>query len=344
MKRKYLILALGAVAVVVLVFLVVKIKEQNVANQVNSNQTAMLTVRLGLSTQPSNGLLWVAVDKNFFKEEGLNVEVSEFTAGKLALQAMLGGSLDLVTPAEFPVALTTLNGEKLSILTAVNETKGGFPMIFRKNGNEIFNTSTYFLKKIKIGTVIGGGPEFFTQDFLKKYQVKPGQYEIIGMKPEDLPIALANGSVDGIAIFEPFTNFAVKQAGENNLFVIYDKDLYSETIVLTAKSDWARSHSEEVTRFIRALKKSSLYIKNNPELAISSVAFHTKLDLETLKNIWLSFTYELGLDKRLISNMEAEATWAKETGKIRNVSNVLNFEQLFLSEPLKNIFPASLNL
>ena len=100
------------------------------------------TVRLGLQTAPAIGLVKVAVDKNFFQEEGIKVEVKEFTGGKLALQALVGGSLDLVTPAEFPVTLAALNSEKLSILTEVNETMGGFPMILRKEG-DIFDEKTY---------------------------------------------------------------------------------------------------------------------------------------------------------------------------------------------------------
>ena len=92
------------------------------------------TIRLGLQVAPATGLIKVAVDKNFFQEEGVHVVVKEFTGGKFALQALIGNSLDLVSPAEFPVTLAILNGEKLSILTEVNETVGGFPMIVKKKG------------------------------------------------------------------------------------------------------------------------------------------------------------------------------------------------------------------
>ena len=109
--------------------------------------------------------------------------MKEFTGGKFALQALTGGSLDLVTPAELPVTLATLNGEKLSVLAEVNETAGGFPMILRKEG-DVFNAQTYFAKKRKIATSVGGGPEYFTVDFFKKYNIAPSQYEIVSMKKE----------------------------------------------------------------------------------------------------------------------------------------------------------------
>lgn len=334
MKKKYLILASVVVAIIVVGFLITNTKKE----------VKELSLRLGLSTQPSNGLLWVAVDKGFFKEQGLSVEVKEFATGKLALQALLGGSLDLNTTAEFPVTMASINGEKISILTQVNETKGGFPMIFRKDSQEVFNSSTYFSKKRKIGTSVGGGPEFFTQDFLNKHQIQPNQYEIVGMKAEDLPIALANGSVDGIAIFEPYTHFAIERTGVDNIFVIYELELYSETIVLAGKADWVNNHNEETDRFIRALKKSYDFIKSNPEEAMASVSLHTKLDLATVKSIWPTFTYELGLNKKLISTMEAEAKWAKATDKTKNDVSTIDFSRILFPQSLQTILPTLVNL
>ncbi len=336
--RKKLLAGLGIIA-----FLIISgLTATAIINNKKEN-TPLPHVRLGVSTQPANGLLWVAIDQKFFLNEGLDVEIKEFTAGKLALQAMLGGSLDLVSPAEFPVVLASLSGENLSILTKINETQGGFPMILREEGDK-FDPEIYFSKKRKIATLVGSGAEFFTQDFLQKYKIDPKQYEIINMKPEDLPIALANKSVDGIAIFEPFAHFAKERTGEDNLFVIYNKDLYSETIVLTGKTDWIKSHNEEAKKFVSALQKTYEYIKNNPESAMASIALHTKLDAETVKNIWPTFSYQLGLEKKLITTMQAEANWAKETGKSTVGAEAIDFQKIFYLEPLKSVAPQTVVL
>src|SRR3989344_7728992 len=125
MQNKNVWILVGIVAIVIAGFFVFQKQEPK----------ELTTVRLGIQTAPAIGLVKVAVDKDFFKEEGIKVEVKEFTGGKFALLALIGGSLDLVTPAELPVTLATLNGEKLSVLAEVNETAGGFPMILRKEGN-----------------------------------------------------------------------------------------------------------------------------------------------------------------------------------------------------------------
>lgn len=293
-------------------------------------------VRIGLQTSPVVGLIKVAVDQRFFEEEEIRVEVKEFTAGKFALQALIGGSLDLVTPAEFPVTLASLQGEELSIVSKIGETIGGFPMILRKDG-EVFDASAYFAKKRKIATSVGGGPEFFTADFFRLYQVSSTQYEIVSMKPEDMPIALANGNVDGVAIFEPFAYFAAQKTGEDNIFRIKSDDLYSEIMVLAGKTEWILENQETMEKFLRALKKSEAFIQDHPEEAIESVSAFTKLDKDSLREIWSTFRLRLGLDAALVSIMEREAEWAKETGKIPRDTILPDFRERIFEVPLKNV-------
>jgi len=40
------------------------------------------TLKIGIQTTPVAGLVMIADEKGFFKEQGLNVEVVNFTAGK----------------------------------------------------------------------------------------------------------------------------------------------------------------------------------------------------------------------------------------------------------------------
>ena len=224
-------------------------------------------VRVGIQTTPSIALVKVAAEKKFFEEEGLNVEIQEFTAGKFALQALLGRSLDLATPAEFPVTLATLNGEKLAILSEINETIGGFPMVLRKEG-DTFDAPIYFSKKRKIATSIGGGPEYFTHDFFRHFGVDISQHEIVAMKPEDMPIALANGSVDGVAIFEPFAHFAIVQTGQEKVFAIKSEQFYSETMVLAGKKEWIAGHQKRKLEISPGSRETEAFSREHPDEAI----------------------------------------------------------------------------
>src|SRR5215211_6884736 len=75
----------------------------NQSNQNGQQEKRKLTV--GIQVSPAMALVMVAKDKNFFDQEGLDVELKEFTAGKFALQAFLGGSLDFAVAGEVPTTL-----------------------------------------------------------------------------------------------------------------------------------------------------------------------------------------------------------------------------------------------
>ena len=78
-------------------------------------------VTVGIQTSPAMALVMVAKDKQFFEQEGVEVEIKEFTAGKFALQAFLGGSLDFAVAGEVPVTLATLQGSQFRVLAQVVE-------------------------------------------------------------------------------------------------------------------------------------------------------------------------------------------------------------------------------
>jgi ABC-type nitrate/sulfonate/bicarbonate transport system substrate-binding protein len=141
-------------------------------------------VSIGVITQPPAALIMVAADKGFFTEQGLNVELKEFTAGKLALQALLAGSLDFAISADVPVALATLQGNKIVVPAQVIKSATDTIRIVAKKDGSITNPKEYFsVKKRKLATSIGGGPELFVYQFLNKLGIDKNQIEIISQKP-----------------------------------------------------------------------------------------------------------------------------------------------------------------
>src|SRR2546430_17673869 len=76
-------------------------------------------VTVGIQVSPAMALVMVAKDKGFFGQEQIDVELKEFTAGKFALQAFLSGSIDFAVSGEVPVALASLQGNQMRVVTQV---------------------------------------------------------------------------------------------------------------------------------------------------------------------------------------------------------------------------------
>ena len=292
-------------------------------------------ITIGMQVGPASTLLMVAKDKGFFDEQGLNVQLIEFTAGKFALQAFLAGSLDLAASGEVPVTFSSLQGNKFYVITQIVErTKNEVRVVALKEGGLNTPEKYFKAKRRKLATSFGGGPEFYTYNFLKKYNII--DVEIISQKPEDMPVALASKTVDAIAIFEPFAFFAEQKLGKDAI-TFKDDTLYSELYVLNAKKEWVESNPKIVEGIIRALVKASQFIEKNPEQAKSVLIKFTKLDKAVVDEIWNNFVYKPVLNDLLPKYLNEEAKWAIETGKVSKDNKVPDFDEFIYRDGLSKV-------
>ena len=90
-----------------------------VISERNSDQIQIPRLTIADASQPVFSLLYIADERGFFGEEGVEVIFRPFTSGRDALQDTLDGHSDLATSYETPVVLQSLKGEKLSIVSSL---------------------------------------------------------------------------------------------------------------------------------------------------------------------------------------------------------------------------------
>lgn len=163
------------------------------------------TLTLGVGGKP---LLYylpltIAERKGFFKEEGLDVTINDFAGGSKSLQALVGGSVDVVTGAyEHTIRMQ----DKGQDITAVCDL-GRFPGIViavRKNlEGEVKSVAD--LKGRKIGvTAPGSSTALMLQYALLKNGLKAEDASIIGIGGGAGAVAaMKSGEIDGISNLDP---------------------------------------------------------------------------------------------------------------------------------------------
>lgn len=309
----------------------------------NSTPAALQHVTVGIQTSPAMALVMVAKDKGFFEKQGLNVELKEFTAGKFALEAFLGGSLDFAVSGDVPVTLATLAGNTFVVpAQVVGHTKNEVRVVAKKEVGLETADKFFKAKKRKLATSIGGGPEFFTYEFLNKLGVTKDQVEIVSQKPGDMPAALTSGSVDAIAIFDPFAFIAEKQLGDK-ASTFTDGSVYSELYVIEAKES-VKQDPATLERLLKGLLEAEKFTKDNPEEAKTVVMKYTKLDKATVDGIWSSFDFRIVLTPHLLDYFNREVQWAKDTGKVKPGTAIPNFRDIIFDAPLKTVSPSAVEL
>jgi NitT/TauT family transport system substrate-binding protein len=158
-----------------------------------------------------------------------------------------------------------------------------------------------------------------------------------------MPVALQSGTIDAIAIFDPFAFFAEQKLGDKAV-TFKDDSLYSELYVLNADREWVNSNPDKVKGLLRALVKASEFIEQNPEESKVIVANYTKLDKETLNGIWDNFVFKPVLNQRLLDYWNEEARWAKETGKVQQDAAIPDFLGYIHQDSLREVEPEAVSI
>ena len=147
--------------------------------------------------------LTIAETRGFFKEAGLQVETNDFGGGSRALQALLGGSVDVVTGAyEHTIRMQTKGQDVRAVLEL-----GRFPGIVlavKKDKAAQIRTPAD-LKGMKIGvTALGSPTNFFVNFLMAKAGVNPKDAAFIGVGTGLSAVAaIKRGEIDAIANLDP---------------------------------------------------------------------------------------------------------------------------------------------
>lgn len=292
---------------------------------------------VGIQVSPAMTLVMVAEDKGFFDKAGVDVEIKEFTAGKFALQAFLGGSLDIAVSGEIPVTLSTLQGNKFRVIAQVVErTINECRVVVRKEPGLDTPEAYFAAKRRKLATSFGGGPEFFTHSFLMKHGIDKTSIELISQKPEDMPAALVSGTVDTISIFDPFARIAEVRMGTDGM-TFADADIYSELYVVDVMQKTIDEKPEQLVAFLRGLHQASIYIGEHPDEAKQILIKYTRLERGIVDDIWDNFVFRPVLNQLFLDYTTAEAKWAIEEGKFRKGTPLPDFRAVVYPDLLRRV-------
>jgi NitT/TauT family transport system substrate-binding protein len=162
-------------------------------------------VRLAVGGKSSLYYLPLTVTERlgYFKEVGLDVEISDFAGGAKSLQALIGGSADVVT-GSFDHTIQ-MQAKNQSIVAVVQLGRfPGFALALRKEKAANY-TGPKDLKGMKIGvTAPGSSTHFMVLYMMAQAGMKPDEASFIGTGSGGTVVAaVQHGEVDGISNAEP---------------------------------------------------------------------------------------------------------------------------------------------
>ena len=163
--------------------------------------------------------LTIAERKGFFKEEGLDVEINDFGGGAKSLQALIGGSVDVVTGAYEHTIRMQAKGQDVRAITEL----GRFPAIViavkKDKAGQVKSAGDF--KGLKIGVTAPGSSTALTAQYaMVKAGLKPSDAAIIGIGSGASGVAaMQKGEIDVISHLDPVI---AKLEADGDIVVLID--------------------------------------------------------------------------------------------------------------------------
>ena len=170
--------------------------------------------------------LTIAEQLGYFKDEGLQVEISDFAGGSKALQALVGGSADVVSGAYEHTINMQAKGQPIKAFVL----QGRAPQIVFAVSNKTLPNykSIADLKGKKIGVSAPGSSTNMMANFvLAKGGLKPTDVSFIGVGTSAGALsALRSGQIDAISNLDPLITMLEQK---NDVKVISDTRTLKDT-------------------------------------------------------------------------------------------------------------------
>jgi NitT/TauT family transport system substrate-binding protein len=236
-----------------------------------------LTLAVGGKTALYYLPLTICERLGYFKEQGLEVTINDFRGGAQSLQALVGGSVDVVTGAYEHTIRMQAKGQDIKAVIEL----GRFPGIVVGVRKEKSYKSAADLKDMKIGvSAPGSSTNFFVMYLMSKAGLKPtdASYIGVGIGPSAVA-AIKKGEIDALSNLDPMIT---KLEQDGDIKVVADSRTEEGTraifggsnpaAVMYVKQDFIDKNPATVQALVNAFYKTLQWLdKATPEQIAATV-------------------------------------------------------------------------
>jgi len=236
--------------------------------------TDALPVRLAVGAQAQLIYLPVtlAQELGFYKDEGLAVTIEDFPGGAKALEALLGGSADVVCGFYDHTVQMAAQGKEVRAFVSVLR----YPGLVAVSGSPAVARIEDLKGKIVGVSAAGSSTQMFLNYLLVTHGMKPEDVSVasVGMSATAVA-AVTHKTVDAAIMTDPAIEMVRKQSPAAKILAdsrtaegvqaIFGVDIYPSA-VLYSTAPWLAHHREQAGRMARAMRRTVDWMRaHSPE-------------------------------------------------------------------------------
>lgn len=224
-------------------------------------------VKIGYQPITLNLPFFVAMEKGYFTEAGLQVEAIKYTTSDQLTNAILAGNIDIAGSASTSTFLSTIeespNFAKI-YMVCIHDPENYLDALLVRKGSNIKRIEE--LKGKKIGMFPGSTNIIYLSIALSNFLNPKSDVEMVQLPPQTHIEALASGQVDALYTLEPLVTVATSKGigeiliqGSNSTYIVnpFPGGVY---IVST---DFYRKYNSNARKVINAIYRAVDFIRGN---------------------------------------------------------------------------------
>jgi NitT/TauT family transport system substrate-binding protein len=278
----------------------------------------------------------VAVGKNFFAEQGLNVQDQFFQSVSEEITAFLAGKTDIAWFTSGDAVQMAAKDPTIKIIYLVDYSNGSDGILGRgiktpqdAKGKTVARENVLFEK-------------ILLEAYLKKAGLTEKDVVVKDLAAADAAAAFAAKQVDMAVSYEPYLTNAAKQGGGEVIFSSKDTNLIADVVVV--KDSLLQSRKKDLQAYFKAVDKAVKLINSGDaealkiagtKLGVSGDEVKQQLQGAKLFNLDdnKSFAFDPKSPKSLIGNLDLTAKGAYE---FKIVNQPLKVESLYNDSIVKS--------
>lgn len=228
---------------------------------------------------------YVAIEKGFFEEEGLKIELTTTPGGDKTMTALLSGVIDVALVGSETSIYVYQQGADDPVINfaQLTQTDGTFLVAREKTDSFDWNS----LKgSVFLGQRVGGMPQMAGEFSLKKNGIDPHHdLELIqNVDFANIPAAFSSGTGDYVQLFEPTASIFEKE-GRGHVVASFgtESGLLPYTVFMT-KNSFIEKNKKAVQAFTNAVYKAQGWVADHSaeEIAELVLPYFENVDRDIL--------------------------------------------------------------
>jgi NitT/TauT family transport system substrate-binding protein len=288
------------------------------------------SLTVGIYFSDLSSLIWVAKDRGYFSEQGIDIKFKDYESGVAAIKDLLAGNTDLATASEFVMIRNILERTDLRIVASIDQAGDEIKLVAR-NDHGISQISD--IRNKRIGLLRNSIAEYYLDLLMIMHDIPSQDIQIVDLPPSEQVTAITKGEIDALIVWEHFATKAKDALGTNAVsWSAQGENDYYWLLACTAET--IKTRSSAIRNFLTALVQAEDFIKKQRHEAEQIV----DSQLGSNHTDWKNHIFRMHLDRSLLLAMENQIKWmdARRTAPRSKIPDLLDYIHV---DALKSVNP-----